>query len=132
MPNADSFAEATKKTTEIGRAVVNHLNAGEKSDEPLWAAYWDAGFESVEGDGQSWKGIDEVRKKHAEWYAAFTVHNCKAEGPYVTNDAFAVKIEMEIEANDGSMPRISMSEIGLYTVADGKVVREQFFNAPRD
>ena len=39
---------------------------------------------------------------------------------------------MEIEGKQGMPPRMKTSEIAVYTVADGKVIREQFFNLPMD
>ena len=136
MSNPDAFTHATAAATAIGRAVLEHLNAhapsGPEGDEALWAAHWSPGFESIEASGESWKGIDAVREKCRQWYDQFTVHDFSAEGPYVTSDGFAMKYTMEIEGKQGMPPRMKTSEIAVYTVADGKVIREQFFNLPMD
>ena len=111
----------------IGAAVVTHVNSGAESDRPLWEQHFDPGFTSVEGDGTSYEGMDAVQKKGDEWMAAHTVHSCRAEGPFVGSDGFAGRYELDVEPKDGSWPRTVMSEIGVYTVRDGKVVREEFW-----
>jgi hypothetical protein len=114
----------------IGEAVVAHVNSGAESDRPLWDQHFDPGFTSVEGDGSAYEGIDAVQKKCDEWLAAHTIHSCVAEGPFVGAGGFAVRYAMDLEPNDGSWPRTRMTEIGVYTVNNGKVVREEFWYGP--
>ena len=47
-------------------------------------------------------------------------------GPYVGEDEFAVHYDYDV-TNRPSGQRIQMTEMALYTVKDGKIVREQFF-----
>lgn len=115
----------------IGDAVVKHVNSGAQSDRPLWEQHFDPGFTSVEGDGSVYEGIDAVQKKCEEWLAAHTIHSCVAEGPFVGASGFAVRYAMDLEPRDGSWPRTQMTEIGVYTVNNGKVVREEFWYGPR-
>jgi len=118
------------KITAIGKAVVDHVNSGATSDKPLWDKHYHDNFVSAEADGMSWEGKAKVQEKHDWWNGMMTVHSCAAQGPFVTKNGFCVYYEMEMEAKDGSMPRTKTKEVGVYTVKDGKVVREEFFMEP--
>jgi hypothetical protein len=117
---------------QIGKDTVAHINSGASSDFPLWDKHWHSDFVSVEGDGMEFKGRKAVEGKHEWWFNNFTVHSCKAQGPYVGKDGFALSLTMDIEAKDGSFPRMTMQEIAHYTVQDGKVTREEFFGPPQE
>jgi ketosteroid isomerase-like protein len=110
----------------IGQDVVDHVNSGIDSDAPLWDKHYHPDFESVEGDGTTHKGRAQVQEKHNWWNGMMTVHSVSAEGPFVGDSGFTVMFTMDVEAKDGSQPRSTMREIGVYTVKDGKVVREEF------
>jgi len=118
--------ELSTTNREIGQAVVAHVNSGATSDEPLWDECYAPNFTSVEADGMTHTGREEVLKKHQQWLDTHTVHSMKAVGPFVGPSGFSVIYEFDVEAKDGSMPRLTMQEVGVYTVADGKVVREEF------
>lgn len=128
--NTESKA-LVETATAIGRDLVNHVNSGAPSDSPLWDKHFDPKFLSVEGDGMSWEGRAKVQEKHDWWNSNMTVHSCKAEGPFVTVNGFSVFYKMDIEAKDGSFPRHTMTEIGVYAVKNDKVVREEFYNQAR-
>ncbi|MBI1238322.1 MAG: nuclear transport factor 2 family protein [Alphaproteobacteria bacterium] len=73
-------------------------------------------------------GLEAIRAKHAWWNGAMDVHRASVEGPYLHgSDRFGVIFEIDA-TNKASGQRQSMKEIGLYTVADGKIVREEFFH----
>ncbi len=114
----------------IGKAVVDYINSGAKSDAALWDAHYDPGFSSVEQDGTTHTGRDKVQEKHDWWNGAHTVHSVKAEGPYLGHSGFSAIIQIDVEAKDGSFPRMTMQEIATYTVETGKVVREEFMMPP--
>jgi ketosteroid isomerase-like protein len=46
--------------------------------------------------------------------------------PYPNDDRFAVRFTYDV-TNKGSGQRFTMDEVGLFTVKDGKIVREEFF-----
>jgi hypothetical protein len=117
---------------QIANDTVAHINSGAASDMPLWDKHWHPDFVSVEGDGMEFKGRKAVEDKHAWWFNTFTVHSCKAQGPFVGKNCFALHLTMDIEAKDGSMPRMTMQEIASYEVNDGKVTRELFLGAPQN
>jgi hypothetical protein len=71
------------------------------------------------------RGIDQVRGKTDWWEKNMEVHSAKVSGPFVARDTFVV--QFEIDATDkASGKRMQMSEVGIYTVKDGKVAREEF------
>ena len=114
----------------IGKAFVEHVNSGSKDDSPLWEKYMDPGLVSIEADGKTWTGLDELKKKHEEWFNTVTYHGGSCEGPFVSGDRFMIRFEMDIESKDGTWPRMNFSEVGIYDVKNGKVVREEFFAGP--
>ena len=73
------------------------------------------------------KGLDGIKGKHAWWHENMTVHSSSLDGPFFQGeDRFAVYFKFDAEDNNSKM-RHEMSEVGLYTVKDGKIVREEFF-----
>lgn len=74
--------------------------------------------------------LEAIRAKHAWWNGAMDVHEASVEGPYLHgSDRFGVVFEIDA-TNKASGQRQRMKEIGIYTVSDGKIVREEFFNVP--
>jgi hypothetical protein len=58
------------------------------------------------------------------------VHSCKVTGPFVAGDKFIVEFDLDV-TNKPSKKRMQMKEAGLYVVANGKVMREDFFMLPQ-
>ena len=75
------------------------------------------------------KGIDKIRGKNQWWTENHEVHSASVEGPFPHNDRFAVKYHFEVTPKSGPMKgkKMKMDEVGLYTVKNGKIVREEFF-----
>lgn len=122
-PNTTEFA--------IGKAIVDHVNTrGQTDDQPLWDAHWSPDCVSIEGNGERFEGMAAIRKKNEEWMKQHTVHSCEAQGPHCGPDFAAITFEIDLEPNDGSWPRTTMKEIGLYKIAGGKVVEERFLFPP--
>jgi SnoaL-like domain len=79
----------------------------------------------VAGMPAEMRGIDNVRGKTDWWEKNMEVHDSKVSGPFVAGDTFVVRFD--IDATDkNSKKRMKMSEVGIYTVKDDKVVREKF------
>ena len=72
------------------------------------------------------RGIDVVQKKNEWWYDTYQVNAVDVQGPFLGQDQFAVRYEFDT-TNKSTGQRLQMTEMALYTVQDGKVVREQFF-----
>lgn len=72
------------------------------------------------------KGLDAIRGKSKWWTDNHTVHKAVVEGPFPSGDRFCVRFSYDITFKpDGS--RRQMDEVGLFTVANDKIVREEFF-----
>lgn len=114
---------------EIGADLVALFNAGREADARH--KWWHKNIESIEGQGVNmvWRGWDAVEGKNAWWDSQNEVLGASAEGPYVGATGFAVKFRMEI-AERATGKRSLMTEIGVYTVRDGKIIREEFMYAP--
>lgn len=72
------------------------------------------------------KGIDAVMAKGKWWMDHHEIHGSKVEGPYLHGEQFIVKFEMDVTFKPTGI-RMQMTETALYTVAAGKVVKEEFF-----
>ncbi|MEI7658255.1 MAG: SnoaL-like domain-containing protein [Phycisphaerae bacterium] len=112
---------------EIGADVVAHLNSGAASDAPLWDKFWSTAVESVEGSGTAWTGRKAMEAKCAEFMSQHQILACRATGPFVGATGFAVHIEVDLKPKDGEA--MQLKEVAVYTVKNGKVVREEFMYA---
>lgn len=74
-------------------------------------------------------GRDAVRGKNEWWVNNHKVHSARVKGPYPNGDRFAVIFDFEVTPAVGPMAgkRMRMEEVAIYTVADGKVAREEFY-----
>ncbi len=115
-------------TKEVGEKVVELVR---KQDwrEAIDTLYADD-VVSVEAQGRAGqppekRGIDAVRAKTDWWVETMTVDEVKVTGPFVVHDRFVVIYDFEF-GEKSSTDRIKMSEAGVYTVKDGKIVREEF------
>lgn len=113
---------------ELGAKLVSLFNQG--SADAWVATVWDKGIVSCEGVGANmeWVGRKAVEAKNAEWSRANTVLGASAEGPFVGSTGFAVKFRVHVRDNATGAEQ-HMSEVGVYTVRDGKIVREEFMYA---
>jgi hypothetical protein len=71
-------------------------------------------------------GIDAIIGKGKWWQDNHTVHKEEVRGPYPHDNRFAVHFAYDV-TNKPSGQRIAMEEVGLFTVENGKIVREEFF-----
>jgi len=78
-----------------------------------------------EGESAEKRGIDQVRGKIDWWLNAMEVHSFTAEGPFVAHDRFVVQYDADVTEKN-SKKRFQLSEVGVYTVKNGKIVREEF------
>lgn len=127
----DALAPKAVKTgkgltpAEVGADLVRMFNAGQWAE--IEDKHWSPKITSIEGVGvaQAWSGRKAVRAKGKEWEADHTIHSAKAEGPFVGATGFAVKYHMDVETKSTG-ERIAMSEVGVYTIKNGKIVQEEF------
>jgi hypothetical protein len=71
-------------------------------------------------------GIEAIKGKTAWWGENHEVHGLEITGPYVGDEGFTVKFFMDV-TNKPSGLRTQMTEVGVYLVRDGKIVREEFY-----
>lgn len=121
------FVKTGKGATplEVGRSLVELVRAGRGSEvEKKW---WSPAVVSVEGMGVSmeWAGRSAVEDKNQTWEADHIVHSLEVEGPFVGATGFAVRFRLDVETKSTGQ-RDKMEEVGVYTVQDGKIVREEF------
>ena len=83
--------------------------------------------EAYSGGGGSpeTRGKDGVRGKVDWWVNAMQVHSFSASEPFVGHDRFVVQYDADVTEKE-SKQRRKMSEVGVYTVKNGKIVREEF------
>jgi ketosteroid isomerase-like protein len=71
-------------------------------------------------------GLQAIRAKGEWWVNNHEVHKGEVSGPYPNGNRFAVLFNFDI-TNKPSGKRMQMDEVGLFTVENGKIVREEFF-----
>lgn len=72
------------------------------------------------------KGLEAIKAKGEWWYNNHEVHKGEVSGPYPNGNRFAVRFSFDI-TNKPTGKRMQMDEVGLFTVENGKIVREEFF-----
>jgi SnoaL-like domain len=77
------------------------------------------------GESPEKRGIDAVHGKADWWIENMEVHSFKVSGPFVAHDRFVVQYDVDV-TDKNSKKRFHMSEVGVYTVKNGKIVREEF------
>ena len=78
------------------------------------------------GQDRTAKGIEAIHAKSKWWQDNHTVHKAEIFGPYPHDDRFAVRFVYDV-TNKPSNRRFTMDEVGLFTVSNGKIVKEEFF-----
>ena len=116
-------------TLDIANDLVALCKAGKFAE--CGEKYWAPDVVSVEagapggGDPVS-RGISEVRGKGQWWAANHDVHSIAVEGPFANGDQFVVRFTMEVTPK-ASGQRMTMDEMAVYTLKDGKIAEERFF-----
>ena len=114
--------------SEIADQFVNLRNNDEAGI--LREQLYSPDFESIEDGNTSdighVKGMEGLKKKGHRLRQNYEVHHIKALEPIVADNFFSVKIEMDI-TDKRSGKRAVLSEIGVYKVANSKIVKEHYF-----
>ena len=117
------------------KALVDHCRTGTEA-EGLATLYAEDAV-SIEaakmeqgGMGPVFEGRDAIKAKHEWWDGNTQVHSLSVDGPYMHGiDRFGVIFEIDVTMTESGQ-RWQMKELGIYTVADGKIVREGFYFPP--
>ncbi|MEM8963718.1 MAG: nuclear transport factor 2 family protein [Acidobacteriota bacterium] len=121
-------------TTAVANKLVEYCEQG-KNVEAIEELYSDdiVSVESAAAPGmdQEARGKAAIKGKNEWWYGAHEIHNLGVKGPYLVagSDQFAVIFSIDV-TNKESGQRWDGDEVALYTVADGKIVKEEFFAQP--
>ena len=75
------------------------------------------------------RGIQAIREKNQRWSDANEVHSVRGDGPWPHQDRFAIRWAFDVSPVSGPAKgqRVQFDEVAIYTVANGKVVKEEFF-----
>lgn len=80
------------------------------------------------GESAEARGTAAIAEKGKKWQADHDIHEAKVDGPWPNGDRFVVRFTYDV-TNKPSGKRMKMDEVGLFTIANGKIVREEFFYA---
>ena len=120
---------------EQTKAIANKLVAycQQNDDEKCLNELYAAEAVSIEAttmpgnDSPQTTGLDGIRAKHEWWNNNFEVHSSSAQGPFFHGeDRFGVIFSFDA-TNKQTDERESMQELGLYTVQEGKIIKEEFY-----
>ena len=114
---------------EIGKELVALCRQG-KNMEAI-GKFYSPTIESVEAFanlqiGQVQKGIDAIKGKNQWWVDNHQIHGAEANGPFPNGDQFIVHFTYDVTPKQTGK-RMTMSEMGLFTVHNGKITKEVFF-----
>jgi len=115
-------------TAEIAKQLVELCRKGE--NEKAVELFYSPDIVSVEAGEmpqapREARGLAAVKKKGEWWRANHTVNSAKASGPFVAVDKFAVGFDYDVTVK-ATGKQMKMSEVGVYTVSNGKIVHEEF------
>src|SRR3984957_1843090 len=110
-------------TNEVGKKYVALCKEG-KGEECLDTLFAKDAV-SIEaaappGGDRTTKGLEAIHGKSNWWREKNTVHKAEVFGPYPHDDRFAVRFLYDV-TNKPSGKRFTMDEVGLFTVANGKI-----------
>ena len=82
---------------------------------------------AMEGMERETRGLDAIRGKHEWWESAHEVSGASVSDPFPHgDDRFAVIFEVQGKVKETG-EAFDMREVAVYHVANGKIVREEFF-----
>ena len=116
-------------TLAVGKKLVELCNSG-KAMEAMETLY-SPDVVSVEAQSMpnmpaEMRGMQAVLGKAKWWNENHTIHASACKGPFPHGDRFACLFTFDV-TNKPSNQRFQMEEVAVYTVKDGKIVREEFF-----
>ena len=121
----------------VGTRLVALCNSG-AAEQAVTELYADSivsvepGMEDANEAQQIVEGMPALLEKHAWWEENVEVHSATAIGPFLSGREHEFMVQFDLDATQVGGERSQMREVGLYTVADGKVVREEFFYLDAD
>lgn len=109
----------------IAKQFVDMCNQGKNFD--VMRSMYAPNIVSVENDGKETRGKQPVIEKSEKWAAVNTIQSEKVDGPFFNGpDKFAVHYVFEVTPKETGK-RTTLEEVGIYTVENDQIAREQFF-----
>jgi ketosteroid isomerase-like protein len=124
-----SNGRVTMELREMAEALVAGCRAGREGEmlDRLYAATAVSVEAADQGNGREAAGLEAIRAKHAWWAENMEMTGGSVSDPMLHgDDRFAVIFEAEGRVKQ-SGETFSMKEVAVYHVADGRIVREEFF-----
>jgi SnoaL-like domain len=110
---------------DVGKKLVELCNQGKNFD--VMRTLYAPNIVSVEGDGSETAGQEPVIKKSEIWGSNNAIHGEKVRGPFFNGpNQFAVFYTFEVTPKSTGK-KVTLEEVGVYTVKGDKITREQFF-----
>jgi hypothetical protein len=128
--NPPSWKEPVMSVRTIAQKYMELCEQGKHFE--FMRAFYGPQMVSVEGDGREFVDKDQVIRKSEVFQDANTIHSQDLRGPFFCGDAdagsgkFGVYAAIEFSPKAGGK-RVRHEEVGLYTVKDETVTREEFF-----
>ncbi len=113
-------------TAEIAKDLIALVNQGRNMDAIDKHYAKDIVSLEVQEPMKETKGIEGVKGKNTWWQENHEVHSGAARGGWANGDQFAVEYTFDITPK-ATGKRMTMNEIAVYTVANGKIAKEVFF-----
>ena len=117
-------------TMDIANKLVDLCRQGKNHEAKSMYAADAVSVEAIAQPGmeREAKGLAAIQGKGEWWRANHEIHSAAVTGPWPNGDRFIVGFQYDV-TNKPSGQRMKMDEVGLYTIANGKIVREEFFYA---
>ena len=114
---------------DIGKELVALCRQG-KNQEAI-EKFYSPNIVSVEAAampniGQTQKGIEAIKAKNTWWVESHEVHGGEVNGPFPNGSQFIVQFKFDVTPKHTGK-RMMLEEMGLYTVENGKITKEEFF-----
>ena len=115
-------------TLEIATKLVDLCRQGRNGEAKVLYANDVVSIEALAQPGgqQEVKGLVALQAKSEWWVANHEIHSAVVTGPWPNGDRFIVGFDYDV-THKPSGQRMKMQEAALYTVENGKIVREEFF-----
>lgn len=116
-------------TSELANKFVAMCKEGKNFD--VMQQMYDENIVSVEAERRrtgsfETTGKSAVIQKSAEWAGVHEIHGATVDGPFLLGDRFAVVFDFDVTPK-ATGQRGNNREIAVYTVANGLIMREEFF-----
>lgn len=117
-------------TLDIANKLVDLCKQGKNADAKVLYAEDVVSVEAFAPPGgqKEVKGLAALKAKSEWWVNNHEIHSASVTGPWPNGDRFIVGFKYDV-THKPSGQRIQMEEAALYTVDNGKIVREEFFYA---